>query len=351
MEDNLNRYKHTFAKRLVPLIVGILFLTFTSLQLVQAQQGTEWISYNPAAGPGNGKHIVLVSGDDEYRSEEGLPMLAKILSTHHGFKTTVLFAIDPETGEIKPDHQTNIPGLENLQAADLMILFTRFRELPDDDMKYFDEYLKAGKPVIAIRTSTHAFHYQQNLDSPYAKYDFRSETEGWEGGFGRKILGETWIDHHGVHGSEGTRGLIDGIQERLDHPILKGVTDIWGPTDVYGVRELEGDVDVLVWGQSTSGMTPDAPVNWEKSIMPVAWTKQYQINQGEPGRVFTTTMGSSEDFESEDLRRLIVNASYWALEIEDELPETVNVDIVGEYNPTQFGFGEYIEGMKPSDYK
>lgn len=333
------------------LIAGILFLTFTSIQLVQAQEGTEWISYEPASGTGNGQHILLVSGDDEYRSEEALPMLAKILSTHHGFTTTVLFAIDPETGEIKPDHQTNIPGLEKLNNADLMILFTRFRELPDNDMEYFDEYLKEGKPIVAIRTSTHAFSYSRNPDSPYAKYSFRSEVPGWEGGFGRKILGETWIDHHGIHGEEGTRGLIDGIQKRLDHPILRGVTDIWGPTDVYGVRELEGDVNVLVWGQSTSGMTPEVPVNWEKSIMPVAWTKEYQIEGGETGNVFTTTMGSSVDFESEDLRRLIVNASYWVLEMEDAVPERSNVDMVGEYNPTMFGFEKYIEGMKPLDYK
>lgn len=329
------------------LLIGFLLAS----QVACAQQSEEWISFEPGNGPGDGQHIVLVSGDDEYRSEEALPLLAKILSTHHGFTTTVLFAIDPETGEIKPDHQTNIPGMEHLRSADLMILFTRFRELPDEDMTYFEEYLLAGKPIVAIRTSTHAFSYSENTDSPYAKYSFSSEIPGWEGGFGRKVLGETWIDHHGIHGEEGTRGLIDGIQKRLDHPILSGVTDIWGPTDVYGTRELQGDVDILMWGQSTSGMTPEAPVNWEKSIMPIAWTKEYNIEGGQTGRVFTTTMGSSVDFESEDLRRLIVNASYWALEMGEAVPEQSNVDIVWEYNPTRFGFGEYIKGLKPADYK
>lgn len=329
------------------IVIGL----FLNSQLAEAQDMQEWITFEPADGSGNGQHIVLVSGDDEYRSEETLPMLAKILSTHHGFKTTVLFAIDPETGEIKPDHQTNIPGMENLRTADLMILFIRFRELPDEEMRYFDEYLKDGKPIVAIRTSTHAFYYQQNPESPYAKYDFRSNVEGWEDGFGRKVLGETWVDHHGDHGTEGTRGLINGIQERMDHPIIRGVSDIWGPTDVYGTRKLKGDVNVLVWGQSTSGMTPDAPVNWEKSIMPVAWTKEYSIEGGNTGRVFTTTMGSSMDFKSEDLRRLIVNAGYWALEREEDVPERSNVQIVGEYNPSMFGFGDFRQGMKPSDYK
>ncbi|MEX0769214.1 MAG: ThuA domain-containing protein, partial [Balneolaceae bacterium] len=322
-----------------------------NLQHVLAQEGEQWITFEAGDGPGNGRHIVLVSGDEEYRSEEALPLLAKILSTHHGFRTTVLFAIDPETGEINPDIQTNIPGIENLRDADLMVLFIRFRELPDSQMKYFEEYLKAGKPIVALRTSTHAFNYSRDEESPYSKYSFRSEVPGWEGGFGRKILGETWVDHHGDHGNEGTRGLIDGINERNDHPIIRGVTDVWGPTDVYGTRELNGvDVDVLVWGQSTSGMAPDAPVNWSKSIMPVAWTRTYSIDQGNTGRSFTTTMGSAADLQSEGLRRLLVNACYWGLDMGEEVPANSNVDIIGEYHPTMFGFGDFQPGMRPSDY-
>ena len=91
-----------------------------------------WLEFKGTAGPGLGRRVVLVSGDEEYRSEEALPMLAKILSTHHGFDCSVLFAINPETGEIDPDCQTNIPGLHALDTADLMIIFVRFRELPDE---------------------------------------------------------------------------------------------------------------------------------------------------------------------------------------------------------------------------
>lgn len=338
-------------EKLIAFLGIFLFLFLLNIQLADAQQGTEWISYRPGEGPGNGKHVVLVSGDEEYRSEEALPMLAKILARHHGFKTTVLFAIDPETGEIDPDYQKNIPGLEHLRSADLMVIFIRFRELPDEQMKYIDEYLQAGKPIVGMRTATHAFNYQQNTSSPYAKYDFRSNISGWEGGFGRQILGETWIDHHGVHGEEGTRGLIDGIMERKNHPILKGVTDIWGPTDVYGTRELQGNPEILVWGQSSDGMTPESELNWEKSIMPVAWAKQYTGESGNTGRVFNTTMGASVDLKSEDLRRLLVNACYWALKMEEEIPEKSNVNIIGEYNPTMFGFGDYRKGLTPSDFK
>ena len=99
-----------------------------------------------AEEPGEGVHIVWVSGDEEYRSEEALPAVAKIMAVHHGFKCTVLFAINSETGEIDPNDQTNIPGLHHLETADLMVLFTRFRELPDEQMKYIVDFTNSGKP-------------------------------------------------------------------------------------------------------------------------------------------------------------------------------------------------------------
>ncbi len=325
----------------------LTILAIFSISCSYGQDGVSWLSYDGGEGPGNGRHIVLVSGDEEYRSEQALPMLARILSERHGFSCTVLFAIDPETGLINPDYQNNIPGLEKLENADLMILFTRFRELPDDQMKYIDAYLKAGKPVIALRTATHAFFYQDNPDSPYAHYTWNNDSESWNGGFGRFVLGETWVDHHGVHGEEGTRGLIDGVLQREDHPVLRGVTDLWGFTDVYGTRELTGNASVLVWGQSTTGLKPDSPVNWEKSVMPVVWTRNYQLENGKQGRSLTSTMGASVDLQSHDLRRLLVNACYWLLEM--EVPANNNADLVGEYNPTMFGFGKFEPGLSVSD--
>ncbi|MDI9444792.1 MAG: hypothetical protein QM844_11560, partial [Planctomycetota bacterium] len=91
-----------------------------------------WVVFPGGDGPGKGKHIVLIAGDEEYRSEEAMPMLGKLLSVRHGFKCTVLFSINPQDGTIDPVNQKNIPGLENLQTADLMIIATRFRELPDE---------------------------------------------------------------------------------------------------------------------------------------------------------------------------------------------------------------------------
>jgi type 1 glutamine amidotransferase len=319
-------------------------------QILQAQSN-QWVRYEGSDGIGKGKHIVLISGDEEYRSEEALPMLAQILSKRYGFTCTVLFAIDPKTGMIDAKNQTNIPGLHHLATADLMVLFTRFRELPDEQMKYFDDYVQAGKPIIGLRTATHAFYYSRNKTSPFAKYDFRSKVPGWEGGFGRKILGETWIAHHGNHGNEGSRGLIDGIQQNARHPVLNGVKDIWGPTDVYTVRKLAPECEILMYGQSTSGMNDKSPVNLGKSVMPVAWTKTYVTETNKTGKVFTTTMGSSVDFLSEDLRRMFVNACLWALGMEKQVPEKADVQFIGEYKPTMFGTELFKKGVYPSAYE
>ena len=108
--------------------VLVVFVTLIS----SSSAAEQWIVYSGGSGPGAGKHVVLISGDEEYRSEEALPQLGKILATHHGFRCTVLFAIDPETGFIDPNVNDNIPGLANLDSADLMVIFTRFRALPDE---------------------------------------------------------------------------------------------------------------------------------------------------------------------------------------------------------------------------
>jgi hypothetical protein len=226
----------------------------------------------------------------------------------------------------------------------------RFRELPDSQMKHFVDYVEAGKPLIALRTSTHAFAYDHNKGSPYAKYDWRNRE--WPGGFGQQVLGETWVDHHGAHGKESTRGVIDGAVK--DHPILRGVKDLWGPTDVYAVVHLPKDATVLVWGQVLSGMSPtDAPVAGPKNepMMPLAWLLEYKGAKGKTTNVFATTMGAAVDLQNEDLRRLLVNACYWSVGLGGSIPAKANVDYVGEYHPLGFGFGKYAKGIKPGDLK
>ncbi|MEZ4777719.1 MAG: ThuA domain-containing protein [Bacteroidia bacterium] len=321
----------------------------------------EWINFAGASGPGTGKNIVLISGDEEYRSEEALPLLGKILANQHGFNCTVLFAQDPEKpGTVNPNYLHNIPGLEALKTADLMVIFTRFRELPNDQMQMIDDYLKSGKPVIGIRTATHAFNVKDSTSKwlHYGNY-YEGDMAEWQGGFGRLVLGEKWISHHGHHKHQSTHGVIAAT----DHPVMRGISngDIWAATDVYGVRlPLPGDSEPLVLGQVTNrpgeidendpfyGLRPsDSEVattnpankdvgNPNDPMMPVAWTKSYQLPGGKTGRSFATTMGAATDMTSEGVRRMFVNAAYWLTGL--EVPEKASANIEGTFNPSAYNF-------------
>ena len=337
----MNRVKN--ATGLWLFVLAALVCTLNSV----AKADDPWIVYEGKKGPGEGKHIVFVTGDEEYRSEDSMPQLARILATHHGFKCTVLFAINKKTGEIDPKTVDNIPGLEALKKADLMVLFLRFRELPDKQMKFIIDYTDSGKPIMGLRTSTHAFNYRKLKDSPYAKYSFRNNE--FKGGYGRQVFGETWINHYGHHQRESTRGLIAKGME--NHPIVKGCEDIWGPSDVYGITTLHGDCKPLIMGQVLVGMKPKDKPQPSKKQVPVAWTKTYTGAKGKASRVFNTTMGHGDDLKSEGFRRLLVNACYWAMGMEKQIPAKSKVDLVGEYNPNRIGFGKHKTGLKPSDHK
>jgi len=337
----MNKTKHSIG--LWALVLVGLVCMFDS----PAKADDPWVVFEGKKGPGKGKHIVLVTGDEEYRSEDGMPQLAKILAVHHGFKCTVLFAINKETGEIDPQTVDNIPGLKALKKADLMVLFLRFRELPDEQMKLIIDYTNSGKPIMGLRTATHAFNYRRHKDSPYAKYSFRNSE--FKGGYGRQVFGETWINHYGHHQRESTRGLIAKGME--NHPIVKGCEDIWGPSDVYGITTLHGDCKPLIMGQVLVGMNPKDKPHPTKKLVPVAWLKTYTGTKGKTARVFTTTMGHGGDLKSEGFRRLLVNACYWAMGMEDKIPAQSLVDLVGEYNPNRIGFGGHKKGLKPSDHK
>ncbi len=332
--------------------VGWLFGLLCLTSVAEANKQVPWVAYLGGDGPGIDKRVVLVSGDEEYRSEEALPQLGKILAARHGFECTVLFAIDPETGTIDPENRHNIPGLEALQSADLMIIATRFRDLPDEQMKHIVDYVESGRPIIGLRTATHAFNISKY--PKYARYTFNHGGEEYLQGFGRQVLGETWINHHGHHGQQSTRGLI--APGSADHPILRGISDgdIWGPTDVYGVRlPLPASCQTLVLGQVLAGMQPDdPPLPGKKNdpMMPIAWTNHYQAASGNTARVFTTTMGASQDLVAEGTRRMLVNACYWCLAMEDAIRPEASVEVVGDYRPTPFGFGTHTEGVKPSDH-
>jgi len=336
----MNRIPHPLPLRAASLAILLLLAVST----VRAE--TPCVVLQGKAGLLAGKHVVLIAADDEYRSEELIPQLAKILAVHHGCKCTVLFTIDPATGFIDPSSQ-NIPGLEALDSADLLVIFARFRELPDEQMKHFVDYLESGKPVIGLRTATHAFNYTRHKTNPYAKYSFNDAK--FSGGFGRQVLGETWIDHYGQHNVESTRGIIATGMEQ--HPIVRGVGEIWGPSDVYAITALTGDSKPLVLGHVLVGMKSTDPPNEKKKPVPVAWTKSYTGVQGKASRVFTTTMGHADDLKCENFRRLLVNACYWCMGLEEKIPAQAKVDLIGAYNPNPIHNGGFKKNVKPSDHQ
>jgi hypothetical protein len=284
-------------------------------------------------GPGHGRHIVLIAADQEYRSEESIPALARILATRQGFYCTVLFSTNRQTGQIDPNTLDNIPGLDALRKADLMVLFARWLELPDQQMKEIIDYTNSGRPILALRTSTHPFYYRKRPESPYARFGYNSKEP--VGGYGRLVLGETWINHYGAHQKQSTRGVP--VPDMAQHPILRGVKGIWGESDVYAITTLSGDSRPLVLGQVLMGMQPDSPPDPSKRLVPVAWIKTYTGDSGKTSRIFTTTMGHAMDFPNEGFRRMLVNACYWLLGMDRQISPTRSVDLVGVYHPSPIG--------------
>ena len=310
------------------------------------------ISYAPKAGPGGGRHVVLLAGDEEYRSEEALPMLAKILSQRHGFKTTVLFSVDPD-GTINPKAAGSLSNPEALDTADAIVMLLRFRAWSDTDMARFDKRLRAGVPIVALRTSTHAFN---NLPKggPWESWNWNNA-----GGFGKRVLGETWLTHWGRHKVEATRGAIEPAQR--GNPVLRGITDIFGDTDVYEAYP-PADATVLVRGLVLQTLSPESPPasyskrrandKQEQGVneppMPVVWTRVNKNDNGTSNKILTSTMGSATDLENEGLRRLIVNGVYWGLGL--DVPSRADVTIVDEYTPSFYGFDGFRKGLRASDF-
>lgn len=327
-----------------------MFALLEKLWQVPASNDNPWLAYPGEGGPGKGKRIILIAAEQEYRSEQSMPMLAKMLAKHHGFECTVLFGVNdrgevdptlpvyPEKGKESEFKQHHIPGLEQLDSADLVVFFTRLLSLPPAELEAIVRYVDSGKPFIALRTANHGFRGQL----PY-------KIDGKQVRWGEDVLGGTFLNHHGRWHADSTRGFFD--KEHLQHPILTGVDDIWGDSDVYrtykeGTR-LPDECTALVWGQPLMGRKPDDLPNTKLAPLPVAWTKPWRTSTGSEARVFHCTMGSGVDLKNEGLRRLITNAIYWGLQMEDSISATRSVDIVGSYEPLESGFNYKAIGVQP----
>lgn len=307
-----------------------------------------WLEYPGGEGPGKGKRVVFIAADQEYRSEQGMPMLAKVLSTHHGFQTTVLFSVNengqvdptmpvyPEKGQPLKEH--SIPGLERLENADLVIFFSRLLTLPMEQREKIVKYVDSGRPMISLRTGNHGFH----AALPY-------KINGKQVRWGEDIFGGAFMGHHGRWMADSTRGMI--VPEQKEHPILKGVSGIWGDSDVYRTYKEGGSLPegctALVWGQPLMGRKETDEPNTKLEPLPVAWFKHWETSEGKKARVFQSTMGSATDLKNAGLRRLIVNASYWCMGLEGEISAERSVEPVGMYAPLESGFNYKKIGVEP----
>ncbi len=301
------------------------------------------LAFEGTQGPGKGRHIVFLAGDHEYRSEESLPAIARLLARHQGFKCTVLFNVNKDSGEIEVGN-SNMPGMEALDTADLAVVFLRFQAFPQEQMKHLDAYLNRGGPVVGLRTATHAFKMKET--DPFPKYSFDSKAKDYELGFGHQLLGQTWVGHYGTNHKQSTRITI--VDDKRSHPILRGVKDIWVQVGGYVGKPTDGEI--LTMAQPLNGMTPDSPVDATKPPMPSEWTRTYKSASGGSARVFTTLYGTSEDITNDGYRRMIVNGIFWAVGMEDAIKADLNIAFVGPFKPNTFGGGVYARGIKPEMY-
>ncbi len=295
-----------------------------------------WLTYSAKAATEDSPHVVFLAGDQEYRSEECMPMVARTFAEKHGMHTTVLFGlndqglVDPTAEMKKRDDPTkhNLPGLEHLKTADAVVFYTRLLSLPKEQLKPIYEYLDSGKPILAVRTGNHGF----------VDWDYR--VDGQRARFGEDVLGGAFRGHHGRWSQDSTRA--SAVEANADHPILRGVDDVWGTTDVYRTypegESLPADCTPLLMGQPLMGRDPADEPNPDLIALPVAWVKEWTGANGKTSRVFNTTMGSAEDFECEDMRRVLLNGILWGLGREGDIKADLDVGIVGDYTPRGSGF-------------
>ena len=192
-------------------------------------------------------------------------MLAKILSQRHGFKCTVLFSLDPD-GTINPKNgsrlQTSPPSIRR-RHRDARCGSGTGRTKTWRGSKSCSN---AGKPIVALRTSTHAFN----------GFPKGSRWESWnynnQGGFGKRVLGETWLTHWGKHKIEGD-ARCDRALAAGSNPLLRGVSSNLGETDVYEAYP-PADATILVRGIVLKTLTPDSePADYASRARPTRSSK------------------------------------------------------------------------------
>ncbi|ODT99691.1 MAG: hypothetical protein ABS79_04195 [Planctomycetes bacterium SCN 63-9] len=234
--------------------------------------GDSAFAFEPDSRP----RAVFVIGDDEYKTETTLPKFAAQELEPRGIRCT--FAIAPEKDK------NNFKGAEALADADLLFVSARRRAPTTSQMDAIRKHISLGKPVIGIRTASHAFDTRGKAPAGHAEWTT----------FDPDVLGGHYTGHHG----NGIKPKVTLARGAEAHPILKGVAlPIEGQGSLYKTSPLAASARMLLVGE-----IPD------KAPEPVAW-----VNVTEKGRVFYTSLGHPGDFEIPAFRRMLRNATFWAL--------------------------------------
>jgi hypothetical protein len=299
----------------------------------------------------------IVSGDDEYRSEVTMPLLADAVRAAVTAATHAPPAAPSAPGTpagSRPSAQPFDPAITHwdvprivpapscptafedstLRSCDVVALFLRWRQADDRGLDDVEDALRAGMPLVGFRTSTHAF---QQPDG--------SRRTWWNDDFPKQVFGQRWISHHG-HTS--TTRILPPEGPAKDHPILRGVRG--GqivPSWLYHVEPLPADATVLLWGEAIASEQPDAaprrqPILWVREHKgpdtPEARRARYAElaaarrdaggdtprpfvpSQLMPRRMAFTTLGHPGDFADIEVRRLAVQMVLWAGGLEHAIP-------------------------------
>ncbi len=226
-------------------------------------------------------HVVLIAAESEYESQKTLPEFAR-KHLDRDYHCACLAATAPE-GSGRDD----IPGLEAVDDADLVVLSMRRRSLPVVQMDHLERYLRAGKPLVALRTSVVPFQTKKDPEPGYVVWDR----------FDSEVLG---CNYQGYNPASRATGCdVWTAPEAVGHPILECVAaNFHSPSWIYRQRPLAATTTTLLVGR-WSPEDPDEPVAWTNTV--------------DGGRVFYTTLGHPGDFENEPFNRMLVNAVRWAL--------------------------------------
>jgi len=251
-------------------------------------------------------HLVIVSAEDEYRTEETLPRFA---AAHLGkeFRVSFVFGhpVPKDAGADRNRLRYDLPGLEVLDDADVLLVSVRRRPLPKEQLDRFRRYVAAGKPVVGIRTASHPFHLR-NQPPPEGLADWPE----WD----RDVIGGNYSNHHG-NDLKAWVWPLEGVR----HPILDGIpSGEWEVAgSLYVTSPLRTHTTELLRGRC-EGIAQHEPV---------AWTFQ----RADGGRTFYTSLGHPHNFDSPAFQRLLLNGIRWAAGLDQrQAPPPVREESQGE---------------------